>query len=183
MQTPDMGRNAAGEKAHDEGMGALWQAAEEVGLTDHMDLASRLGLSGYDLHSILAGDSSVTLAELGQMLFELGFDVSIAATPRPLYLWVDDVRDVPQHYAGKGAVVARTAAEAITVLQQGRVTHISLDHDLGAPEAGTGYDVAVWIEKQAVEGKLRPLQWEVHSANPVGAERIRQALRQAEKHW
>ena len=40
--------------------------------------------------------------------------------------------------------------EAIRLLETGAVDEISLDHDLGDDERGTGYDVVRWIE-EAVE--------------------------------
>jgi hypothetical protein len=53
-------------------------------------------------------------------------------------------------------------------LKQNRVTKISLDHDLGLEEAGTGYDVAKWIEEATYNKTLNKLNWNIHSANPVG---------------
>jgi hypothetical protein len=94
---------------------------------------------------------------------------------------------------------ARSAARAIELLRTGEVVQVSLDHDLGmdghgqtaagiilvrpVEEAGTGYDVAAWIEEQAHAGALPPMLWAIHSANPVGRERIRQAMESAEKAW
>lgn len=37
--------------------------------------------------------------------------------------------------------------EAIALLEAGVVSEISLDHDLGDDECGTGYDVILWIEE------------------------------------
>jgi hypothetical protein len=42
------------------------------------------------------------------------------------------------------------------------------------PENGTGYEVAKWIEEHAFRwsqgepGGLPPLEWRIHSRNPVG---------------
>lgn len=55
--------------------------------------------------------------------------------------------------------------EAIALLETGRVTEISLDHDLGDDERGTGYDVILWLEEQVVTKGLRPPVIRVHSAN------------------
>ncbi len=38
--------------------------------------------------------------------------------------------------------------EAVELLTTGSVTEISLDHDLGDDDRGTGYDVVLWIEEQ-----------------------------------
>ena len=93
-------------------------------------------------------------------------------------LFLDDVRDTPN-----GWVRAFTAPEAIALLAAGGIDEISLDHDLGEGEAGTGYDVAVWIEEQAALGQLAPIRWSIHSANPVGRARMEAALRSAERFW
>jgi hypothetical protein len=47
----------------------------------------------------------------------------------------------------------KTADEAITLLQTGKATLISLDHDLGQEK--TGYDVAKWMEENAANGVLK----------------------------
>jgi len=75
-----------------------------------------------------------------------------------------------------------TAAEAISLLAQGGVSLISLDHDLGA-FGGTGYDVACYIEKAAYDGSLAPLKVVIHSSNPVGRERMKQACSNAQTFW
>src|SRR5262249_15566051 len=92
-------------------------------------------------------------------------------------LYLDDLRDLP---AGFDAV-ARTAEEAIELLRSGCVVFLSLDHDLGTE--ATGYTVACWIEQAAHAGTLLPLQWAVHSSNPVGRARIKAALRNADRFW
>ncbi|MCO5164931.1 MAG: ATP-binding domain-containing protein [Planctomycetes bacterium] len=82
-------------------------------------------------------------------------------------LWLDDLRPPPP-----GWTWVTTAWDAITGLQAGGVIEISLDHDLGPPEAGTGYDVARWIEAEAFHGRLPRLRWGIHSANPIGVARM-----------
>ena len=94
-------------------------------------------------------------------------------------LWIDDVRTMPKDYD----VWAKTAEEAILALRTGKVTHASFDHDLGDETEKTGYDVAVWIERHAYLNKLKQFTYDVHSANPVGVERIKQALRMADQYW
>jgi hypothetical protein len=41
------------------------------------------------------------------------------------------------------------------------------------PHVGTGYDVVCWMEEHGIWPKTKP---RVHSANPVGAARMRQAI-------
>lgn len=94
-------------------------------------------------------------------------------------LWLDDVRPAPA-----GWLHARTAAEAIAILADRKVNVVSLDHDLGPPEAGTGYDVACWIEQAAADGRLPVMpMWDVHSSNPVGRARMVDALLSARARW
>lgn len=113
-------------------------------------------------------------------------------------LWLDDMRPAPE-----GWILAITVDEAKLLLSTGQVERASLDHDLGAcracyekvcpgnitPEAwlestgylsmphcehvGTGYDLVCWMEKTGHWPKEKP---KVHSANPVGAARMRLAI-------
>lgn len=81
-------------------------------------------------------------------------------------LFVDDQRE-PEWFGLDGWTVARTSAEAIAILSQGRVVECSLDHDLGGDD--TGYKVACWMEANGVWPKDGT---RCHSANPVGKQRI-----------
>lgn len=94
-------------------------------------------------------------------------------------IWLDDEREMPEGFD----LHCKTAAEAIHWLKTGTVTFISLDHDLGMPEAGTGYDVAKWLEEQAFNCALERVDWDIHSANPVGVKRMEDALMNANKWW
>lgn len=89
-------------------------------------------------------------------------------------IWLDDVRQPPDD----GWVWVETAEEAIdlmTILGMRQVGQVSLDHDLGIPldslKFTTGYDVVCWMELSHSWPELKPI---VHSANPVGAARMRQ---------
>jgi len=95
-------------------------------------------------------------------------------------IWLDDERPMPEE--GFDTHV-KTAQEAIALLKTGKVEFISLDHDLGPPEAGTGYDVAAWMEEQAFNCNLEQVGWNVHSANPVGVKKMEAALNNANKWW
>jgi hypothetical protein len=104
-------------------------------------------------------------------------------------LWVDDHRAAPRGWRG-----VRSVAAAKVYLEQGLVTDISLDHDMGACPACTargrhrgrmtrlgntfydycshvpsGYDLCLWMEQTGrwPRGSVR-----VHSANPAGARRM-----------
>ncbi len=94
-------------------------------------------------------------------------------------LWLDDVRTMPDEYTHH----AKTASEAITIIQNMRVEEISLDHDLGNDEDGTGYDVATYIEKCAFHGNISPIYMHIHSDNPIGVKRMKTALMNACRFW
>lgn len=53
-------------------------------------------------------------------------------------VYLDDERQTPE-----GWHRFYWPEEAIELLKQGKVTEISLDHDLGDDEHGTGYDVVL----------------------------------------
>ena len=104
-------------------------------------------------------------------------------------LWLDDDRDptepwIQRQYGAKGDEVwVKTASMAIEMLMVGNVSSISLDHDLGSMSAGTGMDVAKWIEEQAHANTLQRLEWDVHSLNPIGRINMTAAMRNADKYW
>lgn len=89
-----------------------------------------------------------------------------------MFLYLDDLRRPPA-----GATLCRTAEHAIAVLESGKVTCISFDHDLGTEL--TGYSVAKWIEERVAEGKMPMPDWRIHSANPVGRKNIQAAMESA----
>jgi hypothetical protein len=60
---------------------------------------------------------------------------------------------------------------------------VSFDHDLGDSDELTGYDIAKWIEEKAFNGEISRFTWAIHSANPVGRVRIKQAMQNADKFW
>jgi hypothetical protein len=91
-------------------------------------------------------------------------------------VWLDDVRSAP-----RGWRRARRPEEAIALLETGKVTEISLDHDLGivrADREATGYDVLLWLEQQFAENpEALPLPViHVHSANAAVYTRMEQAI-------
>jgi hypothetical protein len=100
-------------------------------------------------------------------------------------LWVDDLRPMPAGFDYH----ARETADAIDLLATDAVVEVSLDHDLGDEDGGTGYEIAKWIEERAFAWSqgdpsgLSPLRWSIHSQNPVGADRMARALRNADRFW
>lgn len=86
-------------------------------------------------------------------------------------VFLDDERTTPI-----GWVRVFRADEAIQLLKSGHVTLLSLDHDLGSPDRGTGYDVLLWLEQQMVSGRFKPPEIRLHTSNPVGLKRMQQAV-------
>ena len=66
-------------------------------------------------------------------------------------VYLDDERQTPE-----GWHRVYWPEEAIALLKQGKVTEISLDHDLGDDEHGTGYDVVLWIEEAVATQGFQP---------------------------
>lgn len=66
--------------------------------------------------------------------------------------------------------------EAIALLKAGEVSHISLDHDLGDDDRGTGYDVVLWIEEAVFTKGFKPPFMQVHSANSSAREKMQRGI-------
>ena len=97
-------------------------------------------------------------------------------------LYLDDLREMPLHFTH----MVRRAVDAIEIIRSGRVTEVSLDHDLGVwdhDDKHNGYMVACAIEEMAKFGDIPRLKWKVHSDNPPGAKKMIAALTKADFHW
>jgi hypothetical protein len=86
-------------------------------------------------------------------------------------VFLDDERVTPD-----GWIRVYWPDEAIRLLESGAVQEISLDHDLGDDERGTGYDVILWIEEAVVLRGFKPPVIRVHSANSSAAEKMRAGI-------
>lgn len=87
-------------------------------------------------------------------------------------LYLDDERNPKTQ---KKFLVARSVDEAKKLIKEkGFPSYMSLDHDLGDDE--TGYDFVKWITKEYQDKELPEFEFNVHSANPVGAENIKKLL-------
>jgi hypothetical protein len=96
----------------------------------------------------------------------------------PLRLFVDDDFEHRRPRDGDWVRVG-TAGEAIALLETGRVVALSLDHDLGDDEAGTGYDIVLHLERRLRQdgADLWPAELiEVHSGNVVGAQKLARGI-------
>lgn len=86
-------------------------------------------------------------------------------------VFLDDLRPAPD-----GWVRVFWPDEAIALLRTGKVSDISLDHDLGDDQRGTGYDVLLWIEEAVITDNFNPPRMIVHSANPAARARMEAAM-------
>lgn len=90
-------------------------------------------------------------------------------------LWIDDERPLPDDDDTMAWTSARSFHEAILKLELLEFDYVSFDHDLASfygHKEMTGYDVALWLVQRKIDGHHVPTQFNVHSANPVGRDRI-----------
>lgn len=90
---------------------------------------------------------------------------------------LDDERETPD-----GWVRTCRPDEAIALLKTGRVEGISLDHDLGDGDRGTGYDVVVWLEEQVIVHGMTPPIVRVHSANSSARAKMEAGIAAISRH-
>lgn len=105
-----------------------------------------------------------------------------------MQVFFDDIRDPPFFDRISGEVIAwdkvvRTPEEMIELVKTGKVTYVSFDHDMGDKTQLTGYDVAKVIESLAAARLIKPIDYDIHSGNVVGAENIDAAMRSAWRFW
>ena len=91
-------------------------------------------------------------------------------------LFVDDEWDLPGRYPGDDWVCVPTMRKAQFLLaaHQGKVTHLSLDHDLGLGEHGT--ELTFWLSEEWFLNARDFWPTEsctIHSRNPVGRRLMR----------
>ncbi|MBB5371044.1 MULTISPECIES: cyclic-phosphate processing receiver domain-containing protein [unclassified Janthinobacterium] len=82
-------------------------------------------------------------------------------------VYLDDERNTPE-----GWTRVYWPDEAVSLLNSGAVVEISLDHDLGDDERGTGYDVILWIEEAVALRGLNPPIIFIHSANSSARQKM-----------
>ncbi len=91
-------------------------------------------------------------------------------------VFLDDERATPP-----GWVRAYWPSEVVALLETGQVTELSLDHDLGDDERGTGYDVILWVEEAVVLRGFKPPRIHVHSANASAREKMQAGIAAIER--
>jgi len=96
-------------------------------------------------------------------------------------VYMDDIRNIPEYWVNDEDcpwVPIRKAEDVIYLLQLGIVNDLSLDHDMGNDSLGcknlTGYELICWMKKASLwpKGTIT-----IHSASHVGAQKMRQALK------
>lgn len=92
-------------------------------------------------------------------------------------LYLDDIRSPKE----SGYTIARNIEEAKKLIsEKGFPSHMSLDHDLGENKNGkplpTGHDFVKWITKEYLDKELPEFTYQIHSANPVGADNMKGLL-------
>lgn len=95
------------------------------------------------------------------------------------YLYLDDVREMPPLY---DAQVKSYNEFAKYVKRQGpdiSLHHISFDHDLG--KGKNGYDCAKFLVEWCLDNGYSIPSYDIHSANPVGAENIKSIFETVKK--
>lgn len=104
--------------------------------------------------------------------------MTLATVVTKLKVYLDDERKTP-----KGWVRCCWPAEVIELLKSEVITELSLDHDLGDDERGTGYDVLIWLEKAVImDGLVPPSRIVIHSANASAWKKMIQAIDAIERH-
>jgi len=88
-------------------------------------------------------------------------------------VYLDDERETPA-----GWLRAYWPDEVVALLQSGKVKQLSLDHDLGNDNKGTGYDVLLWIERAVFIDGFVPPAIAVHSANSSARIKMERAITQ-----
>jgi len=86
-------------------------------------------------------------------------------------LYVDDIRIAPE-----GWEQTWNARETLKVLKEGKITHLSLDHDLGDVGEPTGYDIMCWIEMAVYDNMIPLPEINFHTANPAGRDNMQACL-------
>lgn len=89
-------------------------------------------------------------------------------------VYLDDERQAPIGWTRTTKV-----CETIELLRTNKVTHLSLDHDLGCEK--TGYDVLLWIEQEMGFNKFNPPIIKIHTANSSARVKMELAVYKIQK--
>jgi len=87
-------------------------------------------------------------------------------------VYLDDIRIPTSDWE-----LVKWPKEAIKLLETGRVTVISLDHDLGNDQKGTGYDVILWMEERVATTSFIPPNIMIHTSNPSAYKKMENGVK------
>lgn len=93
-------------------------------------------------------------------------------------IYLDDERVTPV-----GWIRAYWPKDVIKLLKTGMVTELSLDHDLGNDDRGTGYDVILWIEEAVYMNNFIPPIITVHSSNSSAQKKMKLGINNIYKKY
>lgn len=91
-------------------------------------------------------------------------------------IYLDDERPAPA-----GWTLMRWPHEVITAFQTECVSAISLDHDLGNDQIGTGYDVLLWLEEAVASHHFEVPEIHIHTANAAARPKMLAAVAQIKR--
>jgi hypothetical protein len=91
-------------------------------------------------------------------------------------IYLDDERPAPA-----GWTLMRWPHEVIAALQTECVSAISLDHDLGNDQIGTGYDVLLWLEEAVANHRFDVPEIHIHTANAAARPKMLAAVTQIKR--
>jgi len=93
-------------------------------------------------------------------------------------VYLDDIR-IPT----KDWTLVKWPNEAIKLLKTGKVTEISLDHDLGNDRKGMGNDVILWMEEKVITSSFIPPKIHIHTANSSARSKMEKGVKSILKHY
>lgn len=87
-------------------------------------------------------------------------------------IYLDDNRNTPDGFV---RCYWPDEVKDLVLKNAGKIDLISLDHDLGNDDIGTGYTFLKWLEEYHYHNKefILPKEIVVHSQNPVGSRKMR----------
>jgi DNA topoisomerase IB len=129
------------------------------------------------LGMLVAYGPRTVLPEVRHFLTMLFPGIRVTAAKATIKVWLDDERPAPS-----GWVHVFWPEQAIKLLKTKRVSEISLDHDLGDDNHGTGYTVLQWLEKEVVMKDFAPPVIRIHTANPSARQKMELAVSSIERH-
>ena len=98
---------------------------------------------------------------------------------RKFYLYLDDLRDTPWWFDKRVKSYGEFVEFVKSLGKSIEMWYISFDHDLG--EGKNGYDCAKWLVNWCIDNGYKVPTYEIHSANPVGAENIKSVFESYKK--